>query len=1056
MTSKINNPQSSIHLAAYAFFLTFVCFYSSLRAEPKIFFDADQTSINKDGLRQKFEGHVVAMRSGTMIRAESIEVDRVRQVFIATGHVLVVGKSQAFFGETLEHKLDSDDFTLTKAELIAGDEQQTSQIRDELLGITQKELDFELAKQQQLQNMAQRKENLRTAYANHINTPLTKTFIKQYALLLEQEEMIQRQPNPHFEAVSTKKRELYKRRRQTIENAIDPMGAKEFSQGTYFRLKGDQIVRSDYSQIDATQASWSPCRCSRDESPAWGFSSSHISARPGGYAFMQNPILHIKGIPILYLPWLMIPLKDRRQSGLLLPTITHQGINGNMISLPIFFAFSPQTDATITSTFIEKRGLRVDLENRVKLRQHSGWNLHIEALRDQQWLEQRAQRSQLLNSYTMALDTAKNNPRIETAALDDPVHYQANKNEINIQRLSSPRWWERNGLSACLTQGEDSLECIEQSIQEPLTTELNSWRGRLKWESLIRITPRLSFSSDGDIHSDHRYAGDVFVPTDYVSALNGRKVFAFANTNIQSHFDHSDIYIGLGSHYTDNMTSTHNRYHGFQIPARLKMRTRLFSFGDRYLPHPVYFSLGLDAQKIQNIWPDYRGQLRTLGDGAWRRSSLNLALPVVSDQIVRIDQFADAEVRTIQSSSAGSGMIQSWRFGWNFNLPLDGVGSAPWLKPGTGHSHIRHTMNWGLQLSARPVAIRTGDYGNQFAIANNSNSSRLLYYSSDRKDYAANRAIGFIPDEHAMIPHQRIVFHTNHDWQIFKQQWGQVPGANTTSPAHETILQQAERELLFQLDQPIRSVDKLMTKKQWISHRYRRTEVGHQTPLHFDAETSWDRLKEIRRTAQLSNNKHLEQQADTADTLESATALLAQRVPYSELIQPWSPIYSHLNFHWKQWSLNSTFTYDIYNRITPHMAITVTPPEFYKNHFNFGYVIERKVTGHTDQLQSARTLSKSIHTQSYMISNVHLRFEYTQRITEGQDKPTYRKALGASYTSPSQCWGLQLARQKEFEQDERHPNYTLNLVVHFGPQTRSFGNMATALTRELPQNQDKG
>ena len=68
---------------------------------PKLFFDANSTSFDRDGKEQIFDGNVVAMMGGNLIWADRLSLDRTKSVFKAEGHVFVVNASQIMGGDDL-------------------------------------------------------------------------------------------------------------------------------------------------------------------------------------------------------------------------------------------------------------------------------------------------------------------------------------------------------------------------------------------------------------------------------------------------------------------------------------------------------------------------------------------------------------------------------------------------------------------------------------------------------------------------------------------------------------------------------------------------------------------------------------------------------------------------------------------------------------------------------------------------------------------------------------------------------------------------------------------
>lgn len=114
----------------------------------------------------------------------------------------------------------------------------------------------------------------------------------------------------------------------------------------------------------------------------WGFSGTNIRAELGGYAYIKNSFLKIYSVPVLWLPYLIVPLKSDRQTGLITPRILGDGAGGLALSDSFFWAISRNTDATLGFTNYEKRGLKGFGEYRYVLDEKSYGNFTAAALTD--------------------------------------------------------------------------------------------------------------------------------------------------------------------------------------------------------------------------------------------------------------------------------------------------------------------------------------------------------------------------------------------------------------------------------------------------------------------------------------------------------------------------------------------------------------------------------------------------------------------------------------------------------------------------------------------------
>ncbi|MFN3454163.1 MAG: LPS-assembly protein LptD [Pseudobdellovibrio sp.] len=103
----------------------------------------------------------------------------------------------------------------------------------------------------------------------------------------------------------------------------------------------------------------------------WSFNGSKIKAELGGYAFLKNTFLKVSGIPIFWLPYLVVPLKNERQSGFLFPEFGFIRNRGLVLSESFFWAISRSQDMTFTLKNYELGGLKQLVEYRYALSDES-------------------------------------------------------------------------------------------------------------------------------------------------------------------------------------------------------------------------------------------------------------------------------------------------------------------------------------------------------------------------------------------------------------------------------------------------------------------------------------------------------------------------------------------------------------------------------------------------------------------------------------------------------------------------------------------------------------
>src|SRR4029079_5358230 len=71
----------------------------------------------------------------------------------------------------------------------------------------------------------------------------------------------------------------------------------------------------------------------------------------------KNTVLRVKGVPVIYLPWVYYPIQDDdRATGFLLPTYGTSTLRGQAISNAFFWAIGRSQDATFFHDWFTRSG----------------------------------------------------------------------------------------------------------------------------------------------------------------------------------------------------------------------------------------------------------------------------------------------------------------------------------------------------------------------------------------------------------------------------------------------------------------------------------------------------------------------------------------------------------------------------------------------------------------------------------------------------------------------------------------------------------------------------
>lgn len=138
-----------------------------------------------------------------------------------------------------------------------------------------------------------------------------------------------------------------------------------------FTLVGKRIERMENETVRAESAEYTTCR---DCPESWSVFGKDVTITLGQYVSIKHAFIKMKGVVMLYLPYIIFPIKKKRESGLLFPKISFDFDEGVRFQQPFFLAINDSVDATFTPTVYGRRGLM----NMVQYRQ---------ALGEKKWFE---------------------------------------------------------------------------------------------------------------------------------------------------------------------------------------------------------------------------------------------------------------------------------------------------------------------------------------------------------------------------------------------------------------------------------------------------------------------------------------------------------------------------------------------------------------------------------------------------------------------------------------------------------------------------------------------
>lgn len=111
-------------------------------------------------------------------------------------------------------------------------------------------------------------------------------------------------------------------------------------------LRATEIRRERGGELDATGVWFTTCACGENCRPLLAVSAANAHVVPNDRASFWWPTLRLFDVPVLPLPWISLPLRNR-QTGLLFPIVAFNGPGGINVGAPVFITLGESADLTL-------------------------------------------------------------------------------------------------------------------------------------------------------------------------------------------------------------------------------------------------------------------------------------------------------------------------------------------------------------------------------------------------------------------------------------------------------------------------------------------------------------------------------------------------------------------------------------------------------------------------------------------------------------------------------------------------------------------------------------
>ncbi len=150
--------------------------------------------------------------------------------------------------------------------------------------------------------------------------------------------------------------------------------------GTRIYFTADRVEKVSLDTIVATNAQITACD---EDVPKWSFHTKRAKIKTGDRVRVYSPNLRVKGVPIFYLPYASVSIKQRdRASGFLTPTLGGSGQKGFRISGGYYQTLGRSADVTLRNDIYTSRGIGIGADLRTRANSRSFFNAGFYVVKD--------------------------------------------------------------------------------------------------------------------------------------------------------------------------------------------------------------------------------------------------------------------------------------------------------------------------------------------------------------------------------------------------------------------------------------------------------------------------------------------------------------------------------------------------------------------------------------------------------------------------------------------------------------------------------------------------
>lgn len=162
-----------------------------------------------------------------------------------------------------------------------------------------------------------------------------------------------------------------------LTKQIDLSNARVLSDN--YVITGKKIIQTSADKIYAEEAEYTTCK---DCPESWSIFGKKITITIGQYVRIQHAFIKVNGVTAMYLPYIVFPIKQKRETGLLFPSLGFSSDEGFKYQQPFFLVIDDYKDLTITPSTFGDRGYGGEFQFRQNIKEKTWLELNTMGIND--------------------------------------------------------------------------------------------------------------------------------------------------------------------------------------------------------------------------------------------------------------------------------------------------------------------------------------------------------------------------------------------------------------------------------------------------------------------------------------------------------------------------------------------------------------------------------------------------------------------------------------------------------------------------------------------------